>query len=309
MTNILIVDDSPVDRQLVGKLLEADSEFDLDFAVDGAEALEKMDHHAPDLVITDLMMPRVDGFELVTQSRSLYPLVPVILMTSRGSEEIAVRALQKGAASYVPKNELARELLETVHGVLEVAQRKKRQSKLMACLEGQEHRFVIPNDRDVLSPLVGYMQEAIADIGVCDEADRMRVGIALDEALVNALYHGNLGMSSKLREKDFDEYQRQAELRATLEPYKDRQIHVTATLDRDEARFTIRDEGEGFDPDSLPDPTDPANLEKVSGRGVLLIRTFMDDVQFNDLGNQITLIKRRKAEDADQQPDHNGDNS
>ena len=54
----------------------------------------------------------------------------------------------------------------------------------------------------------------------------------------------------------------------------------------------IRDEGPGFDPDGLPDPTDPENLTKASGRGVLLIRTFMDEVRFNDTGNEITMIKR-----------------
>jgi anti-sigma regulatory factor (Ser/Thr protein kinase) len=57
--------------------------------------------------------------------------------------------------------------------------------------------------------------------------------------------------------------------------------------------ITICDEGPGFDPSSLPDPTDPENIGKISGRGLLLIRTFMDDVKFNDSGNEITLFKRK----------------
>ncbi len=55
----------------------------------------------------------------------------------------------------------------------------------------------------------------------------------------------------------------------------------------------IRDQGRGFDPNSLPDPTDPANLEKAAGRGVLLMRSFMDEVSYNDRGNSVTLVKRR----------------
>jgi anti-sigma regulatory factor (Ser/Thr protein kinase) len=64
-------------------------------------------------------------------------------------------------------------------------------------------------------------------------------------------------------------------------------------MSRLEAVFVVRDEGPGFDPTSLPDPTDPINLERVSGRGLLLIQTFMDHVEHNETGNQITMIKRR----------------
>ena len=68
---------------------------------------------------------------------------------------------------------------------------------------------------------------------------------------------------------------------------------MAAHFQEDEARFVIRDEGPGFDPRTLPDPTDPENLLKPSGRGVMLIRTFMDAVAFNETGNEITMIKRQ----------------
>ena len=60
--------------------------------------------------------------------------------------------------------------------------------------------------------------------------------------------------------------------------------------------YVITDEGPGFDPSSLPDPTDLENLEKASGRGLLLIRTFMDEVQHNDRGNELTMVFRRREE-------------
>ena len=63
----------------------------------------------------------------------------------------------------------------------------------------------------------------------------------------------------------------------------------------DSGRATRRDEGPGFDPATVPDPTDPANLEKASGRGLLLIRAYMDEVIHNRTGNQVTLVKRREA--------------
>src|ERR1041385_8005293 len=74
-----------------------------------------------------------------------------------------------------------------------------------------------------------------------------------------------------------------------------RPVPLSARLPRDHAEFTVRDEGPGFDVSTLPDPRDPANLEKASGRGVMLIRTFMDEVRYNDKGNQVTMTKRRPA--------------
>ena len=66
-----------------------------------------------------------------------------------------------------------------------------------------------------------------------------------------------------------------------------------ARLTRDQAIFVIRDEGPGFDPRCLPDPLDPECFDKAGGRGILLMRTFMNEVQFNSTGNQVTLVKRR----------------
>jgi anti-sigma regulatory factor (Ser/Thr protein kinase) len=78
----------------------------------------------------------------------------------------------------------------------------------------------------------------------------------------------------------------------TKTPYAERRVQVTARIDPEEALFVVRDEGNGFNPDDLPDPTNAENLLKPSGRGVMLIRTFMDEVSFNDKGNEITMIKR-----------------
>src|SRR3990172_8912972 len=95
MPAILVVDDLAADRGLVAEYLKDDPELELSYAIDGAEALEKMEQELPDLVVTDLMMPKVDGLELVRACRRRYPLVPVILMTSNGSQEIVLQPLQQ----------------------------------------------------------------------------------------------------------------------------------------------------------------------------------------------------------------------
>ena len=165
----------------------------------------------------------------------------------------------------------------------------------MAYMVSHSYSFDLENDRSLIAPLVGFLQEGVSQLGICDESEQMRVGIALDEALVNALYHGNLEVGSELREGDGEAYHQLIEQRIKEAPYCGRRVTLHATLSKEEAVFEVIDEGPGFDPATLPDPTDPANLDRVSGRGILLMRTFMDDVQYNEVGNSVKMTKRKAS--------------
>jgi CheY-like chemotaxis protein/anti-sigma regulatory factor (Ser/Thr protein kinase) len=292
MTRVLVVDDSAADLRLICELLEEDPELEVGCAVHGVDALAKIAEAVPDLVVTDLVMPEMDGLELVKALKQQVPLVPVVLVTARGNEEIAVRALQQGAASYVPKRGLAGSLLGTVHTVLSLSQRERSQTELMGCLARNDCRFILENDASLIRPLATLLQEEAACMGLCDRGERTRLGVALEEALANALYHGNLEVDAELREKDRKAYDALVARRREEPPYCDRRIHVEANLSRHEAVFVVRDDGAGFDPSTLPDPADPASLERATGRGVLLMRTLMDEVVYNDAGNAVTLVKR-----------------
>jgi CheY-like chemotaxis protein/anti-sigma regulatory factor (Ser/Thr protein kinase) len=292
---VLIVDDNPVDRRLTGSLVEKHTGSRITYARNGREALESIAHQPPTLVLTDLLMPEMDGLELVETVRDRYPLVPVILMTAFGSEDVAIEALQKGAASYVPKKSLGRDIAATFEQVLAAAQASHHEQQLREFLTCLEAQFDMATDPALVPALIAHLQAYPTRLNLCDETARIRVGIALEEALTNAIYHGNLELSSDLRQDGSETYYRLAAQRRHQPPYQDRRVHVTIRVSRTEAVYRVRDEGLGFDPSTLPDPTDPANLGKTSGRGLLLIRTFMDEVSYNDRGNEITLIKRRDA--------------
>lgn len=206
MTTVLVVDDSPIDCKLAGGLLEQGSDWNIIYAANGARALEQIELHIPDLVLTDMLMPEMDGLELVSAVRKEYPLIPVILMTAHGSEEIAVKALQRGAASYVPKRRLAHDLTNTVQLVLSAAGSDRSYSQLMNRMISGDCQFVLENDLSLIASAAQYLQEAVSNLRICDDADRLRVGIALEEALLNAYYHGNLQVSSELREQDARAY-------------------------------------------------------------------------------------------------------
>jgi CheY-like chemotaxis protein/anti-sigma regulatory factor (Ser/Thr protein kinase) len=288
---VLVVDDSAVDRHLAGAIVHKLEGWQAVFASHGREALEAIDRHPPDIVLTDLLMPEMDGLELTQAIRSKYPLVPVILMTAHGSEDIAIQALQKGAASYVPKKSLARDLEETLDQVLAASQTNRNQKRVIDSLVHHESHFILENDTTLIAPLVGHIEQSLERMQACAPSGLILVGVALHEALTNAILHGNLELSSELRETDEKQYYRLAAERRAQGPYADRRVGVKMSVSRQDAVFVVGDEGPGFDPATLPDPTDPANLGRVSGRGLLLIQTFMDRVEHNAKGNEITMVK------------------
>jgi serine/threonine-protein kinase RsbW len=115
--------------------------------------------------------------------------------------------------------------------------------------------------------ILNYLMRRVEKIGVINP-ETSNLFVALDEAFVNAVKHGNKFDCSK-------------------------QVRITADVSPDEARFTIEDEGEGFNVTEIPDPLDPQNLFKTSGRGVLFIYNIMDEVIYNERGNRLTMVKRK----------------
>jgi CheY-like chemotaxis protein/anti-sigma regulatory factor (Ser/Thr protein kinase) len=293
MAKILVVDDSVMDRTLAGKLLEKRSGWAVTSAENGQAGLAALERETFDLVLSDLQMPEMNGLELVSAIRAQHTYVPVILMTAHGSEEIAMQALQRGAASYVPKQNLARDLIDTVENVLTVASAERNQQRLLECLMRTESQFMLDNDPSLIPPLIGHVRENLLRMNMCDETGLIRVTMALSEALTMAIVQGNLQIDPTLRDLDEKAYQARIDERRRQKPYRDRRIHVTAKELLHEARYVIRHEGPGIDVAALPEPEGPAMFDTVATRGLLLIRTFMDEVTHNETGNEMTLTKRR----------------
>ncbi|MEJ5260472.1 MAG: ATP-binding protein [Anaerohalosphaeraceae bacterium] len=126
-------------------------------------------------------------------------------------------------------------------------------------------RLDLPGTMEAAERFCGELLQEAVRKGF-DEEDLFAIHLALEEAFVNAIQHGNQGDPSK-------------------------KIHVEYCISPSRFEISIADEGPGFRPDALPDPREPENLYKCSGRGVLLIRSFMDQVQYNSKGNQVRMVK------------------
>ena len=126
--------------------------------------------------------------------------------------------------------------------------------------------FELPSALSLMHIVLDYLIKRVEKLGVV-KSEQSNLFVALDEAFVNAVKHGNKFDAGK-------------------------NVRITAEVSSLEARFTIEDEGEGFDVNAIPDPLDPMNLFKTSGRGVLFIYNIMDEVKYNDRGNRLTMVKK-----------------
>lgn len=292
---VLVVDDSEVERRLIGGLLERSREdYVVQYASDGREALDWIKQLQPDLVVTDLVMPGMDGLELLRAIRKRWPELPVVLLTAYGNERIAAEALEQGAASYIPKARRAAQLQDTVRRVLARVRATGRQERLMRCLTRMDCSFALENDLAVIASLVDLVQENLAGGTPTENGARVRIAVALEEALLNAFYHGNLEISEKeyQQAKEEGSLHELAEERRTEPSFRDRRIRVAVHISPAEVRFVVQDEGTGSPPGRTALTSDEARyFEAGRDRGLRLMRALMDEVQFNEAGNEVTLVK------------------
>ena len=185
------------------------------------------------------------------------------------AEPVIVKAFKMVAANYLRLPYNKDELREIVEQTLSYKLRYVDDPNLLSHTH-EKIEFELPSDLALMNGVLQYLLERVAKLGVI-APEKSNLFIALDEAFVNAVKHGNKNDPTKL-------------------------VRVGAELSPKEACFTIEDEGEGFDVQTIPDPRDPANLFKSSGRGVLLIYNIMDEVEYNAQGNRVKMVKRPEPE-------------
>lgn len=240
---------------------------------DREEALNREDLDQFDLIISDLtedaaMLQPASPSVKEQSTRPIGELHRKHLLTPVGfgsSEAIIVKAFKMGAANYVRGNYDKQELRDIVEQTLSYKLRYVDDPRLLAHTH-EKIEFELPSDLALMDGVLQYLLERVAKLGLISP-EGSNLFVALDEAFVNAVKHGNKGDPKKL-------------------------VRVGAELTPTEASFTIEDEGEGFDVQTIPDPRDPANLFKSSGRGVLLIYNIMDEVEYNAQGNRVKMVKR-----------------
>ena len=133
----------------------------------------------------------------------------------------------------------------------------------------QTTRLVLPSHIEAVADAAAAAADFVHNCAVGEEA-AFGIDIAVREAVTNAIVHGNKEDEAKT-------------------------VELTLNCLEHELEIEVKDQGQGFDPTSVPDPTDPANILKTSGRGIFLMRTFMDDVQWSmrpEGGTTVRMVKK-----------------
>jgi serine/threonine-protein kinase RsbW len=231
---------------------------------DRKKALRRDDLDSFDLIISDLSEAEVNGEPIGELHRKHL----VTELNGQKNGPGVIKAFKMGAANYLRLPYNRDELREIVEQTLANKLRYVDDTSAFSHVH-EKIEFELPSDLALMNGVLEYLQERVAKLGlICPE--RSNLFVALDEAFVNAVKHGNKNDLTKL-------------------------VKITAELSPAEAAFTVEDEGEGFDIQEIPNPCDPENLFRTSGRGVLLIYNIMDEVEYNAQGNRVKMIKRPDA--------------
>ncbi len=263
---ILVVDDSETDRTLVTGLISGERpEWEVLSRAAAAEGLDVLAERPITTVVTDLFMPEMSGEEFLLEIRRRFPTIPVILITSQGTDEIAARSLELGAVNYVPKRHLSNELVPAIDEVLRGTAEAAIAQDVLTHLVHSRTIFRIDSHLEQIRSLLLLIRERMQSLQTLEDDEVRQVTDAVREALMNAYTHGR---------------------NVDCSPAAESIIEVELTQTPDRVCFCFTDQGSGFDT-SIYCNADASG----AGNGFRTIRRHMDHVEFNERGNQIALTK------------------
>jgi len=274
LRRILIVDDDPDAHDLLRIALRETGCY-IESAFDGSGGLKKFEEARWDLVIADVIMPGMDGMELLGRMRSIRPETPVVMMTVDSTAEKIMSAIRDNAFSWFRKPFAVQEVRDMVDSALAAPRLEDDIQVLSASPRWLELRLRC--DLETATRALHFVREMEPGL---PEPEREKVALAFREILFNAVEHGG---------------------------GNDPGLYVTITYTRADGAllFRVRDPGPGFSFDqlrhsALSNPADsPAehsiNRDKLGmrpgGFGILLTRSLVDELLYNEKGNEALLIK------------------
>ena len=287
---VVIVDDEVEIRTILERIVRHENLVPDSYA-DGQGALEALQDHHDDvvLVITDIKMPRLNGLEFMRLASQDFPDTPFIVTSGHGTKKEIIQALKQGALDYFEKPFGIKEISSSVRKVKLLADEGHKTVQAYRNLVKKSLLFEISNDIELVQPLVGGLTDEIKLSCRIPRSHLPGIRMGLHELVVNAIEHGNLELDSELkRRNDYLDFLK----KRSLEPrFRERRVTIEVVIAAEAFTCVIRDQGPGFDWRSLPDPSDPENLFKPHGRGIIMAGNFFDEFFFNESGNQVTVRK------------------
>jgi DNA-binding response OmpR family regulator len=272
MTTALIVEDHPEQAELVARLVRL-RDYDPIVAEDGETGLRLARERIPDVVLLDLMLPDINGFDVCRRLRSdrATMTIPVVMLTALNDVQHRVHGFRVGANAYVTKPYGVDALFEAI-----ASARAWRDSIDERALQGEIH-VELNSEINFLKDLNDFLMIVCQSTPLSNE-QVIQLRQAVMEMAQNAIEWGNLHETDRL-------------------------VNITYRVYDDRLEIVVRDQGPGFDRTALPHaavPGDPfSHLDvreklglRAGGFGLLICEGMVDEMRYNDVGNEVTLIKR-----------------
>lgn len=260
MPTLLIADDDQALRSVMANFIRAEG-WTVVEAENGREAVEKYMADPVDVVLTDLLMPEIDGIGVVVQLRIFDPHVPVVVLTGHGTVDRCREALKSGAADFLMKPCEPEELVAVLQRANKTRLATRTGSRQTPETKTELSWTVLP-DLEAKTALLNSIETSALDMGFARRSWSIR--LALDEAFTNAVLHGSRGNPGGA-------------------------IEVAAVFGPDFAVVTVKDQGPGFTP-----PPDGSHVPAgIGGRGLFLLRSFCDRVEWQDGGRTCRMTFQR----------------
>ena len=266
---VLIVDDDEGVRNTLSAILK-ELRLTPVAVSDGVEAMKVINSQKIDLIITDLMMPNMDGFEFIQNSRQVNANIPIVVISGFAEVNNAVEALSLGAYNFITKPFTIREIENIIKRGLRLREFSLGTHRLTQGIKNTTE-IELPSFTHLLPSAALYIVRECQWRGIEDENVLGNISICVDELLNNALVHGN-GM---------DELKK---------------IKIKLVFNQKEFRLSVEDEGDGFDYKKILSVFAGKDLDLPTKRGFFIVNYLMDEISFNEKGNIVTMVKRLKSE-------------
>ena len=287
---VLIVEDDFISRNYLHDLVKY-SGYDCVTAKNAADGFDTYINEKPDVIVCNIIMPGISGLEFLQKIRHIDKRTIIIMVTNISSERLAIDALRFGANDYLKKPVQDSDILTAI----------KRAGSYIV-LDDDPHKYgeidsgkiIMKFNTDINAPrlIVDRLMDEIAP-DYFESDTRANIEIGLSELVTNAIEHGNLNITFEEKSEMLKNFSLEDLYSKRLKNKKlaDRKVTVEYAFSPEKCEWTITDEGNGFDPNSIPDPLAEENIEKLHGRGIFFSRHLFDSVEYLGKGNIVHAVK------------------
>jgi len=217
----------------------------------------------------------------------------IVVIADKLVETEILKLLSIGVIDFMTKNEIRVKVPTILKIVTSNLELFESEQFLLENTTRKKGKIKIKNNLRLVPKVAGLIMSICYAAGFRNYEAFSRISLSLHEMITNAIEHGNCGvgfsMKSKILTDSMDMYSAIDE-RAEYPENKNKRVTICYEINNDQATFTIRDEGNGFDLKAIPSPRSEENIFSVHGRGILMTKNFVDEMQYNDKGNMVRLI-------------------